>query len=164
LIGAEGEHIKKEGERGVLVGTGFNNYAMPFIRYKTDDLAFWASKKCRCGRHYSLLEKIEGRDQEFIVLKNGHLVPLLALPFSSVLSNVAQFQFYQEKPGEVILKIAKVQGQEQNNSNSIQEKLSKGLGNLKIQLEFVDRIPRTKRGKFKYMIQKIPIKFETFSD
>ena len=164
LIGADGEQIKQEGVRGVLVGTGFNNYAMPFIRYKTDDLAFWSNKKCSCERNCPLLEKIEGRDQEFIVLRDGHLVPLLALPFSSVLSKAIQFQFYQDKPGEVILKIVKMQGLEQNNSKSVQKKLSEGLGHLKIKFEFVDSIPRTDRGKFKYMIQKIPIKFETFSD
>jgi phenylacetate-CoA ligase len=159
LIEQNGEQIKQEGERGIIVGTGFNNYAMPFIRYRTGDIAVWLNRKCSCGRSYPLLERIEGREQESIVLKNGDLVPLLALPFTSLFLNVKQFQFYQDKPGKVNLRIVKMPSYTQNDSESILKGLCEGLNDIKIHLEFVSHISRTDRGKYKYMIQKVPIKF-----
>jgi phenylacetate-CoA ligase len=160
LISQSGDRIKQTGERTKLVGTGFNNYVMPFIRYETNDIAILSNKKCSCGRNYLLIEKIEGRNQEYIVLKNGTLVPLLSLPFSSFLLDVKQFQFYQETAGEVILKIVKMPSYNDNNTEYILKGLSEGLNNIKIDLKFVNEIPRTERGKYMYMIQNIPIKLD----
>jgi phenylacetate-CoA ligase len=158
IIDENGEVASQEGSRGEMVGTGFNNWAMPFIRYKTGDIVVKSNRTCTCGRNYSLLGRLDGREQEFIVLKNGDIIPLLALPFSSVLKNIKQFQFYH-KPGVVILKIVKTSSLALNDSDSVIKKLSDRLSNIKFHLEFVDNISRTERGKYKYMIQKIPISF-----
>jgi phenylacetate-CoA ligase len=160
IIDRNGEVASQEGSRGEMVGTGFNNWAMPFIRYKTGDIVVKSnSRTCACGRNYSLLGRLDGREQEFIVSRNGDLIPLLALPFSSALKDIKQFQFYQDKPGEVILKIVKTSSLALDDSDSVIKKLTDRLSNIKFQVEFVDNISRTERGKYRYMIQKIPISF-----
>jgi len=159
LINEKGEQIQAAEEPGEIAGTGFNNYAMPFIRYKTNDIATFSIKTCTCGRKYHLFGRIEGRKQEYIVLQNGELVPLLILPFSDLLRNIKQFQFYQDTPGEIILKIVKLPGYTQEDTDIINKKLIKDIDNLKLRIEFTDFIPTTERGKYSYMIQKLPIKF-----
>lgn len=49
------------GEEGEVVITALHSYAMPFIRYRTGDLAVRGPARCPCGAPYSTLEKIVGR-------------------------------------------------------------------------------------------------------
>lgn len=159
VIGRKGERVKKEGEVGEIVGTGFNNYAMPFIRYKVGDIAIWTNKRCECGRQYPLLGRVEGREAEFLIGKDGRFISMTAVPYSSVLSKVKQFQFYQEKPGKLILKVVPLPTYAESDSEHILKRLRDELTEVEVEIRFVDHIPRTGSGKYLYMIQKIPIKF-----
>lgn len=160
LIGADGNQVEREGEVGEIVGTGFNNYAMPFIRYKISDIAISKKEKCICGREYSLLSRIEGREQEYMISRQGHLIPITSLPYSSIISDVKQFQFYQEEPGRVTLKVVKLFTFSEERARSIVKKLEDELPGIHFDIALVDDIPRTDRGKYRYMIQKLPIKFQ----
>jgi len=51
----------RSGEVGELVITDLSNMYMPFIRYRTGDLAVPTGRACSCGRGLRVLEKIEGR-------------------------------------------------------------------------------------------------------
>ncbi len=79
LLGKDGEPITQAGTLGRVVGTGFDTYCMPLIRYLVDDLAVYASGKCSCKRQSVLIQDFKGRIREFIVSKTGKLVPLNAL-------------------------------------------------------------------------------------
>jgi len=160
LISRDESPLNHEGEAGEIVGTGFNNYAMPFIRYKTGDLAVYTQQKCSCGRNYQLIEKVVGRLQEFIVAKDGHLIPLGDMQIYYVFDNIKQFQFYQDKEGEVVFKIVKKDTYTDEDTSRILRSLyNRTGGNLKVYLEFVDKILRTDSGKYRFLIQKLPIKF-----
>lgn len=158
IIKPDGKRVTREGEMGEIVGTGFYNYAMPLIRYTTKDMAIWTDKKCDCGREYSLLKRIEGRLQDFIVSKNGHFLPMTAIPYS-FMNNVKQFQFYQDTPGKITLRIVKMPTYTSKDSEHILRTLKDEAGdNLDFSIEFVDDIARTKGEKYLYLIQKLPIK------
>ncbi len=60
VLGAGNEPVKP-GEVGDLVITDLRNYYMPFIRYRTGDLAAQSDRKCPCGRGLPILERVEGR-------------------------------------------------------------------------------------------------------
>lgn len=161
LIRSNGSSINQEGGVGEIVGTGFNNYAMPFIRYKTGDLAVYTQLKCSCGRNYQLIEKVEGRIQEVIVAKDGHLIPLGDMQISFVFDNVKQFQFYQDKEGEVVFKIVKKDTYTEKDTSHILRSLYDRMGgSVKVYIKFVDKIPRTDSGKYRFLIQKLTINFE----
>lgn len=64
---------------GHLVITDLLNYATPFIRYRTNDIAAFENKICPCGRSLRMLSKIEGRTADVIVLSNGKKVPGVSL-------------------------------------------------------------------------------------
>ena len=161
LIDKAGNEVTEEDELGEIVGTGFNNYVMPFIRYKTMDMGVYTSSKCSCGRNYPLLKRVEGRLQELIVTGTGRLVSMTAINMhSDVFDNVKQFQFYQDTKGEVIFNVVKKATYTERDTQYIRSELSKKLGDdMKLQIRFVDQIPRTKSGKYRFLIQKLPIEF-----
>lgn len=59
IINSDGTEATKEDESGEIVCTGFNNYVMPFIRYKTCDIACNTVNNCKCGRNYKLIKRIQ---------------------------------------------------------------------------------------------------------
>jgi len=161
LIDRNSNLIIKEGESGEIIATGFNNYAMPFIRYRTMDLGTWSNKECQCGRKYQLLENIEGRLQELIITKNNRLISMTAINMhSDVFDNVKQFQFYQDIPGKVTFNIIRKDTYTEEDTAKIYQELMKKLGdNMELEIAFVNNIPRTSRGKYKFLIQKLEIKY-----
>ena len=59
------------GESGEMTITNLHSYAMPFIRYQQGDMGILSLKNPVCGRGFPLLEKIEGRTDDFIILSSG---------------------------------------------------------------------------------------------
>ncbi|MGI6208445.1 MAG: hypothetical protein ACOYEW_09540 [Anaerolineae bacterium] len=55
LVDGDGRPITEPGVPGLVVGTGFDTYRMPLIRYVTDDVAEYAEGECDCGRHSPLV-------------------------------------------------------------------------------------------------------------
>ena len=162
LIGKDGKLLTSEGEIGEIVCTSFISYIFPFIRYRTGDLGIYTSKKCICGRNYPLLEKIEGRIQEFLVSKTNQLVSIIGLYGLIAKSslNVKECQLYQETPGEVIINIVKGENYSEIDTKNIIENFQKKLGDeFSLSVNFVDKILLTTMGKYKFLIQKLPINF-----
>jgi phenylacetate-CoA ligase len=142
----------------LLVGTGLTNYAMPLIRYVTDDLGSIEKPNCHCGREYPQLKAVEGRwKQELVYGVDKQPIPFAALnTHSDVYDKVAQFQFYQDKPGELTLNIVRGDGFGQEDTKRIRNELLGKLGeSMILDIKFVDAIPRTSRGKFRFVVQKL---------
>jgi len=162
LVDKDGKPITNEGEIGEIVGTGFHTYFFPFIRYKTGDLGVYTNKRCKCGRNYPLLIRIEGRIQDFVISKTKKLVPFTRFQHLAVESsdNVEECQFYQDTEGKLILNIVKSQNYTDTDTLTIQKNFKKILGNeFDLVIHFIDEIPLSNRGKLQFLIQKLPIKF-----
>ena len=57
---------------GEIVVTGFDNRVMPFIRYRTGDIAQWSTGPEHPDLPgFAVLERIEGRDSDFIYGRDG---------------------------------------------------------------------------------------------
>ena len=75
-----------------------------------------------------------------------------------VFDNVQQLQFYQKIKGEVVLRVVKSETYSEQDTIQINKELSEKLGNdMELSIEFVDKISRTGRGKYKFLIQKLQI-------
>ncbi|MGE5293761.1 MAG: phenylacetate--CoA ligase family protein [Solirubrobacterales bacterium] len=97
---------------GEVTGTGFLNYAHPFVRYKTADVATQPTGSgCpRCGRNYfPVLADVEGRLQDFVLTPEG--VPIcscvMTFPFKQR-RTIGRVQIVQETLDRVILRSAPV--------------------------------------------------------
>jgi phenylacetate-CoA ligase len=160
LVDDNGNSVTSEGKRGEIVGTGFINYVFPLIRYKSEDIGINTNQKCNCGRNYPLLKKIEGRTQEFIVTNSHKIMPITGIYglVAKSTNNVLLCQFIQEEEGEIILNIVKTENYTKKDGNLILNNFQKNLGNyINLSIHYVNNIPRTKGGKHRFLIQKLPI-------
>ncbi|MHA1380800.1 MAG: phenylacetate--CoA ligase family protein [Candidatus Helarchaeota archaeon] len=162
LIDREGNLICEEGKMGEIVASGFNNYAMPFIRYRTGDIGVYSNQKCYCGRNYPLLKKIEGRLQEFFIDKNGSLVSFIAHHrcLWDVWDKIKAYQYIQNEPGKLILNIEAISKFSISSIERIKKNFFKRYSGFDIEIIFVKNIPRTTSGKFRYLIQNLQIEFK----
>jgi phenylacetate-CoA ligase len=165
LVDPRGQPILKSGEVGEIVATGFNNPAVPFIRYRTGDLAQYADSTCECGRHHALLDRIEGRANEYVVDRNGGMIPITTIWMTRDVINadfdgVSHFQFFQDAPGKLILNIVPGKDYEKCGSEQMFGALRRRLGaDMDLEIRLVDHIPRSDAGKHRWLVQKLPIGF-----
>lgn len=161
LVNEEGKVIEEPGIRGEIVCTGFDNFAMPFIRYRTGDYSSYASnQKCQCGRNYKLLDSIEGRwTQEMFVGKDLNKISMTSINMhSEIFNNVENYQFEQNEPGLCILRIVKKPGYVLDDEEKILKELGKKFSNsIVIHISYVNEIERTERGKQRFIIQNLEL-------
>jgi phenylacetate-CoA ligase len=160
LLDEEGKCISEPGKRGEIVGTGFINDIVPFIRYRTGDYATYVGDGCKeCGREHLLISDIQGhRIQESLVASDGALISWTALNMhDDTFANVRQFQFYQDKPGCAVLRVLPAQGYGSSDKERIQARLQRKFDQrMSLEFEVVESIPLSRSGKAIYVDQRIP--------
>jgi phenylacetate-CoA ligase len=162
LIDRNEQPVIQDGESGEIVATGFHTGIFPFIRYKTGDIAIYSTHHCECGRNYQLFKSIEGRVQDFMVSKTKRLVPLMGVLqlIAKSSPNMKEYQLCQDCEGEIKLHIVKKEGFSSDDVRHIRENFQKRLGDeFSLFFTYVDSIPRTNRGKYQFLVQKLPIHF-----
>ncbi|MGE3182085.1 MAG: glycosyltransferase, partial [Phycisphaerae bacterium] len=159
LIDDEGNPVTEPGQQGEIVGTGFINRVVPFLRYRTGDWATYVGNECeKCGRKSLIFRDVVGhRVQEQLVLSDGSAVPWVALNMhDDTFDNVRQFQFYQDTPGRCVLKIVTEASFREENAARILRNLDRKLdGRMEVTINRVEEIPLTRNGKTIYVDQKI---------
>jgi len=161
LIDRNGKPVTQDGQSGEIVATGFHTGIFPFIRYKTRDIATYSAHHCECGRQSLLFQSIEGRVQDFMVSKTKRLVPLMGVLqlIARSTPNMKEYQLYQDREGEIVLHIVKKEGFSDDDVRHIKENFQNRLGNeFSLSVVYLDSIPRTSRGKYQFLVQKLPIK------
>jgi len=159
LIDENGKTINTPGQIGEIVGTGFNNYVMPLIRYRTGDTAKYTHQNCTCGRNYELFEDIEGRTYEYIHTEDGRIISLTALIFGQhfeAFARIKKMQLYQDTKGKIEIRIIKHTDYTGKDEFEIKSTIEKAVGSgLELDFHYVDDIPQTPIGKHKFLIQKL---------
>lgn len=161
IVDEKGEVLEQAGESGEVVGTGLINRSLPLIRYRTGDRARKLDHNCECHRKFDRFDQVEGRwDQEYIIGRNLSRISLAALnthgPF---FDNVVRYQYYQNKPGIMTLRLMVAPGFAEKDEKMIVEAFERKTGDeLDIKVLVVEEIPLTERGKLKRLVQDIPNK------
>jgi len=160
LLDENGYPVTTPGERGELVGTGFINTVMPFIRYRTGDWATYVGDHCEaCGREHIVIRDIRGhRTQEVLIADDGSEIPWTALNMhDDTFLHVRQFQFMQEVPGKAVVRIMPADAFNEKDVRRIARNLGQKLkGRLVLTVKRVDTIAVSPRGKAIYVDQQIP--------
>jgi phenylacetate-CoA ligase len=153
-ISRDGERVSS-GEKGCITVTGLNGYAMPFIRYNSEDIGMLIDDECVCGLHSPLLRITEGRMSDLILLNDGRQIPAHELCVSLYpIQGIKQFQVIQESVNRFIVKVVKsgcIEGLYENIAQTFEQK----IGNVDVEVLIVDDIPRLKSGKFKQFLSKL---------
>jgi phenylacetate-CoA ligase len=146
----------KTGELGEFVCTGFTNTAMPLIRYRIGDMGIMSEKKCGCGRHFPVVERIEGRDDDVLITPDGRYIGRLDPIFKGVENTIKESQIIQEKIDLVRILIVRSEGYQEKHGEFIVSELEKRMGTaLAHKIEYVDSVPRAKNGKYRAVICEV---------
>ncbi len=161
LVDEDGQTVTEIGAEGEIVGTGFINKVMPFVRYRTGDFAEYAGDECaHCGRRGLMLRNIRGHNTlEMLVACDRTLIPWSAINMhDDTLAGVRQFQFSQSTPGQATLRLVPVGGPEDLDPHKITSRVNSRLdGRLQVELEFVEEIKLTHRGKAVFVEQNLDL-------
>ena len=144
------------GEEGRVVCTGFGNYAFPLIRYDIGDIVVPSKEKiCTCGRGGTIIDKIIGREEDYIVTPDGRFVGRLDHLFKDS-HTVKLAQIIQNDLNEIILRIVKTESYTAKDEQTILKEARLRLGDsIKIQFDYVDHISKETSGKFKFIVSTI---------
>lgn len=164
LIDAEGRRVTAPGRRGEIVGTGFMNTIVPFIRYRTGDFAEYVGERCdACGRQHTIVRNVEGRwPQGCLVAHDGSLVSMTAFNVhDDTFESVKGYQFRQMKPGEATLRVVPARPlSEAERAHIVGGASARLQGQVSLTLEMCDELERTPAGKQLRVIQSLPLGFE----
>jgi phenylacetate-CoA ligase len=160
LLDQQGQAVTTPGQRGEIVGTGFLNLAVPFVRYRTGDFATYVANTCAdCGRNQPIISDIRGhRIQEVLVARDGGLLSWTSLNVhDDSYRHILRFQFSQDTPGRARLLVVPGPGfTDQDRARFLRTFEAKLDGRVSLELNLVHSIPVTARGKAIYVDQRIP--------
>lgn len=144
------------GQEGVMVATGFQNYAMPLIRYRVSDRTSKYVESCSCGRAMERIRRVETKQEDSVVRADGTIISPSALthPFKA-LKNIDKSQVVQESSRQITVRLVRLGKIEESDLDTFRNEFSKRVGvEFQVNIEFVDNIPREKSGKYRWVIRK----------
>jgi len=160
LLDPHGRPVTQPGALGYVVGTSFDNEVMPFVRYRTGDVARLSERGHPQLPGYPVCERIEGRLQEFLVCKDHRLISITTMGVAHFpeLAEVEAIQYEQDRPGEVTLKVVAAGEPSVEMRKRIARAIrDKTQGGCEARVVRVERIERTVQGKFRMLIQHLDI-------
>jgi phenylacetate-CoA ligase len=141
-----------------IVGTGLHNYAMPILRYRTNDRAVLPDGRhsCSCGRGFPLLMKVESyRADEHLTTSDGRRLQSVE-QMAEGLQNVLEYQVVQEDLAFVRIRVVAGRGFCREDENLILRKAKERLGSsMRMVVERVEAIERTKNGKYPFIVNRL---------
>jgi|HubBroStandDraft_5_1064220.scaffolds.fasta_scaffold25595_1 phenylacetate-CoA ligase len=149
LLDDDGSPVKP-GELGRVVATTLENYLAPLIRYDLNDYAVAVEGNCSCGRTLPLIGRVVGRSINLFRLPNGELfLPWRLYDHLKGLTEVRQLQFVQRALDQFVVRFVRDAPLAPETEAKIKKDIEDSLGGqVKVSLERVSEIPRTKRGKY----------------
>jgi phenylacetate-CoA ligase len=147
------------GEPGSVVVTDLTNRAMPMIRYQVGDVASWAGRACSCGRGLPLLERIEGREADYVTTAGGELVSGISLTenFAMLVPGIAQLQIVQEEVDHFTFRIVRGDEFGPESLARISDLVAERFGpETRYECEYVEAIPQEPSGNYRVGIARDP--------
>ena len=144
-------------ESNTIVGTSFMNYVMPFIRYRTNDVVTLNQNILFDNPRPLIVSEIDGRVDDMVVSESGSRIP--SVNFYTVMSkreDISMFQLYQKSDKSLYFKIVINKDFKEPTLNELKNEIEKRVGNLPLQFEIVNEIPRNPTtGKIRCVITEI---------
>lgn len=146
-----------EGEVGELAVTSLSNKNQPFIRYLTGDRVTYGGKK----NGIVCIKNLQGRKTDYLIGSDNlkyYTVGWLDVHYMKCTSSIKSYQFFQNEPGKVTVRLVLNKNINSNISKSeVEEEFCQLLSLRKIsaKFEYLNEIPLTNRGKRRIVIQNI---------
>jgi phenylacetate-CoA ligase len=146
------------GRPGFVTVTDLTNYAMPLVRYQVGDVAVMSERRCPCGRTLPVLERLEGREADYVVTAANDWISGVSLTenFAVEIPAINQLQIVQEEDRSIRLRVVRKPTYGPESENRLHG-LSRQLfgGALPVTVEYVEFIPPEPSGKFRFCKSKV---------
>jgi phenylacetate-CoA ligase len=156
IVDEEGNTLPP-GQSGEIVISNLINRATILLNYRMGDVGRLSTKPCACERTLPVLEELQGRADDLIVLADGEVVHESVL-LSGLYSvhGVLQVQIIQKDLNNFMINVVCVNSED---IKTIQEKITERFfeavgqtDGIFLDIKWVDTIPHEKTGKFKSVI------------
>lgn len=168
FVDEEGNEVGPD-EEGEIVYTSLFNYSFPILRYNIEDVGVPMEGECSCGNNLPLMKVVKGRFNSFLVFPDNQVIS--PINFIEVLGafrlekEIEQYKVIQETKDR--LKIFVQKKNPETDETKIRETLSSNLSlgitgltsrpsEVSFEIEFVEEIPHTARGKLNVVSSRLP--------
>ena len=156
LIMSEGQSARA-GESGRVVVTGLVRDSMPLFRYALGDTATSTgfNTACSCGLEWPTIGRVEGRSEDYAIARDGTRVRYLGFHATKGLSRVIEAQVEQVDLDVFKVRIVAEDGHlTAEEESTVRAELERRMrAPLHVQVDYVDAVPRTARGKVSAFIR-----------
>ena len=146
------------GKPGKLVVTDLNNFAMPLIRYRVEDVGVLSERICCCGRGLPMLEKLEGRIADFLKKIDGTEVSGVSLVERTLtkIPGIEQMQLVQNTLHEITVNRVKGREYNQHTDQQLLAELQMVFSKMvNIKINDVEKVQQEQSGKYRFSICKV---------
>jgi phenylacetate-CoA ligase len=146
------------GPGGKLLVTDLTNRAMPLVRYQIGDVVVGSDRVCKCGRGLPMLERVEGREADYVVTPSGGLISGISLTenFALLITGAAQVQIVQESVRHLRIRLVADESFGDRSHQQIAKLVYDTFGSgVRHDVELVDQIPQEPSGKYRFCISKV---------
>lgn len=148
----------KFGEEANIVVTDLINRGMPLIRYKVEDRGVLTDRRCSCGRGLPILERIVGRQADFLKRLDGSLVAGVSLVERTLtaIPGIEQMQLIQNETTILQVKIVKSTDYTLESEIKLKRELISVFGDkVLLKIDYVKELNKTNRGKYLFAVCNI---------
>ncbi len=156
----------KPAKFGRMLITAFHTRGTPLLRYDIGDTMEWAEESnCACGRKTPIIKAIHGRVNDYIYSKERGKCNLGNLSNCvKYVNGIRRFQAIQNDLDKIKILIESTEEYTDKDEKLFLSELRYRLGpKIKIELTYVDLIPREKSGKFRIVKNLIKDEIEKIS-
>jgi phenylacetate-CoA ligase len=143
---------------GKIVCTGFASPEFPFIRYEVGDASIEDANPqlCSCGLHSRIFRGIEGRTDDYVITPEGLRIMRFDYLFKDT-SSIRECQIVQNKPGEIRMRIVRRPEYSIEDERTIAREVAVWISpTIQVKFEYVNRIERSRTGKFRAVVSNLP--------
>ena len=159
-VAEENIFLESDENRKILITDLFNR-AYPFIRYDIGDIGSISNHRCQCGSKKRMLNKIQGRTNNWAILQSGKKSPGLTFYYvaRSILESTGvlnEFIIRQTKLDEFVFEIVSDRDLKKEEEKIIQTKMDEYLEpNLNLIIQRVKKINRPESAKIQHFYSEI---------
>jgi phenylacetate-CoA ligase len=151
------EFLPNDGGGYAIVGTNLTNHAFPLLRYQVGDIAELpdAASTQTGGFPGRLVASIDGRQEDYVILRNGARVGRMDHIFKDMTA-VREAQIVQLEPGSIVVRVVRGQKYGEQDESRLRREFADRLGNqADVRLEYVDQLAKTSRGKLRFVVSEV---------
>jgi phenylacetate-CoA ligase len=161
LIADDGTPVTTIGQEGRLVGTGFVSTGMPFIRYDSQDRAKLVQLPgAENGQRLRVANVMPRRKPDFLISHAGDRIVAIDLTPEdpAFFEDIEGFQFYQDTPGQCVIKYVATPNGSAAKVERIRGELARiAQGRLDFSVQRVAGLENPRSGKRAYIDQRLNI-------